>query len=238
MNLLLLHPEDRLDDGRWSIADRRARHIREVLCLTPGAGLRAGLLNDGIGEAVLINDDGQHMTLSFRPTLAPPPPLPLTLILALPRPKMLKRILIDASSLGIKRIVLLNSWKVEKSYWHTPELHAGLLREKLILGLEQSGDTLLPELLLRDRFKPFVEDELPALIAGSRALLAHPGDYPDMPVALIEPVTLAIGPEGGWTDYEAGLLTNGGFQCHRFGQRILRVETALPALIGRLMQLP
>ena len=238
MNLLLLHPEDRLDDDRWSIADRRTRHIREVLGLTPGGRLRAGLLNDRIGEAVLSDDDGLHMTLSFRPTLAPPPPLPLTLILALPRPKMLKRILIDAASLGIKRIVLLNSWKVEKSYCHTPELHAGLLREKLILGLEQSGDTQLPELLLRDRFKPFVEDELPALIAGSRALLAHPGDYPDMPVALSEPVTLAIGPEGGWTDYEAGLLRSSGFLCHRFGQRILRVETALPALVGRLMQLP
>lgn len=238
MNLLLLHPEDRLDGDRWSITDRRARHIRDVLGLTTGASLRAGLINDGIGEATLLGDDGQSMTLSFRPTLAPPPPLPLTLILALPRPKMLKRILIDASSLGIKRIILLNSWKVEKSYWHTPELHAGLLREKLILGLEQSGDTQMPELLLRDRFKPFVEDELPALIAGSRALLAHPGDYPDMPVALSEAVTLAIGPEGGWTDYEAGLLRNNGFQCHRFGQRILRVETALPALIGRLMQLP
>ena len=79
---------------------------------------------------------------------------------------------------------------------------------------------------------------MPALMAGSRALLAHPGDYPDMPVALSEAVTLAIGPEGGWTDYETGLLRSIGFQCHRFGQRILRVETALPALIGRLMQLP
>ncbi|MDX5372811.1 MAG: 16S rRNA (uracil(1498)-N(3))-methyltransferase [Pseudomonadaceae bacterium] len=238
MNLLLLHPEDHLDDDRWSIADRRAGHVRDVLGLTPGARLRAGLLNGGIGDAVLTNDDGQQITLSFRPLLMPPPALPLTLILALPRPKMLKRILIDAASLGIKRIVLLNSWKVEKSYWHTPELHAGLLREKLILGLEQSGDTRLPELLLRDRFKPFVEDELPALMAGSRALLAHPGPHPPMPMSLQEPVTLAIGPEGGWTDYEAGQLVSAGFQCHAFGQRILRVETALPALVGRIMALP
>ncbi len=238
MNLLLLHPDDHLEGDRWSITDRRAGHVRNVLGLSAGARLRAGLVNEGVGEAVLLDDDGQRMTLSFRPSQAPPAPLPVTLILALPRPKMLKRILIDAASLGIKRIILLNSWKVEKSYWHTPELHAGLLREKLILGLEQSADTQLPELLLRDRFKPFVEDELPALIAGSRALLAHPGNYPDMPVALSEPVTLAIGPEGGWTDYETGLLCSSGFQCHRFGQRILRVETALPALVGRLIQLP
>jgi RsmE family RNA methyltransferase len=151
---------------------------------------------------------------------------------------MLKRVLIDATSLGVKRIILLNSWKVEKSYWQTPELHAGLLQEKLLLGLEQAGDTLLPALELKPRFKPFVEDELPAVVGDSLALLAHPGDYPDMPVALSEPVTLAIGPEGGWTEYESDQLRDKGFACHRFGQRILRVETALPALIGRLMQLP
>jgi RsmE family RNA methyltransferase len=238
MNLLLLHPDDHLEGDRWSIADRRACHVRDVLGLTAGASLRAGLVNEGVGEAVLLDDDGQRMTLSFSPSQAPPAPLPLTLILALPRPKMLKRILIDAASLGIKRIILLNSWKVEKSYWHTPELHAGLLREKLILGLEQSADTQLPELLLRDRFKPFVEDELPALIAGSRALLAHPGAHPSMPMNLQEAVTLAIGPEGGWTDYETGQLIAAGFHCHAFGQRILRVETALPALVGRIMALP
>jgi 16S rRNA (uracil1498-N3)-methyltransferase len=238
MNLLLLHPEDRTDQGLWHLDDRRARHIRTVLGLTPGATLRAGIANGPLGTATLMEDSGTGMTLSFIATGEAPPPLPLTLILALPRPKMLKRILIDAASLGIKRIVLLNSWKVEKSYWQTPELHADLLREKLLLGLEQAGDTRLPALLLRPRFKPFVEDELPALSAGSRALLAHPGDHPDMPLAVSEPCTLAIGPEGGWTDYETTMLIRSGFQCHRFGQRILRVETALPALIGRLMSLP
>jgi 16S rRNA (uracil1498-N3)-methyltransferase len=238
MNLLLLHPKDQLPSGHWNVSGRRAAHVREILGLTPGATLRAGLLNGDLGLATLEQDSEDGITLSFRATGQPPAPLPLTLILALPRPKMLKRILIDASSLGIKHIVLLNSWKVEKSYWHTPELHADLLREKLLLGLEQAGDTRLPTLQLAPRFKPFVEDELPALINGSRAILAHPGQGPEMPTSLNEPVSLAIGPEGGWTDYEVNKLIDCGFQSHRFGQRILRVETALPALVGRLMQLP
>lgn len=238
MNLLLLLPDDQLDSGLWHITGRRALHVRKVLGLTRGATLRAGLLNGPLGEALLVDDNGEQITLSFTAQRPAPAALPLTLILALPRPKMLKRILIDATSLGVKRIILLNSWKVEKSYWQTPELHAELLQEKLLLGLEQAGDTLLPSLELQPRFKPFVEDQLPQVLAGSRALLAHPGDHPDMPMALSEAVTLAIGPEGGWTEYEAELLRNSGFQCHRFGQRILRVETALPALIGRLMQLP
>lgn len=238
MNLLLLLPDDQLDSDLWHISGRRAVHVRKVLGLTSGSTLRAGLLNGPLGEARLLEDNGEQITLSFSAKGPAPSALPLTLILALPRPKMLKRILIDAASLGVKRIILLNSWKVEKSYWQTPELHAGLLQEKLLLGLEQAGDTLLPSLELKPRFKPFVEDELPEILAGSMALLAHPGDYPDMPAGLNQPVTLAIGPEGGWTEYEAELLRHSGFHCHRFGQRILRVETALPALIGRLMQLP
>jgi len=215
--------------------------VRHVLGLTPGATLKAGVLNGALGEATISEDQGDTWELRFQEQQPPPPPLPLTLIIALPRPKMLKRLLIDATSLGIKRIVLLNSWKVEKSYWKTPELHADLLREKMLLGLEQAGDTQLPELLLRPRFKPFIEDELPALAASSRALLAHPATTDmaptSMPMDLTEPVTLAVGPEGGWTDYEVSMLEARGFERHSLGQRILRVETALPTLVGRIMRL-
>lgn len=235
MNLLLLLPEDHLAGPRYRVAGRRARHIRTVLGLGVGDRLRAGCLDGEIGSATIDADDGAQLTLHFSASGPPPAPLPLTLILALPRPKMLKRILIDAASLGIKRIVLLNSWKVDKSYWQTPALHADLLHEKLLLGLEQSGDTRLPQLLLAPRFKPFVEDRLAALIGSSRALLAHPGTSATLPGNLSEPVTLAIGPEGGWTDYELAQLTAQGFTPCHFGSRILRVETALPALVGRLM---
>lgn len=241
MNLLLLHPQDHITDNRWRLTGRRAEHVRHVLGLTPGATLRAGILNGNLGEALLTKDHGNDWELRFEEQGRPPAPLPLTLIIALPRPKMLKRLLIDATSLGIKRIVLLNSWKVEKSYWNTPELHAELLREKMLLGLEQAGDTQLPELLLRPRFKPFVEDELPTLAASTRALLAHPPGAnvapTSMPMDLTEPVTLAVGPEGGWTDYELSMLEACGFERHGLGQRILRVETALPTLVGRIMRL-
>ena len=58
-----------------------------------------------------------------------------------------------------------------------------------------------------------------------------------MPQDLTEAVTLAIGPEGGWTEYETEQFVSRGFAQHSFGQRILRVETAVSALVGRLMRL-
>ena len=104
----------------------------------------------------------------------------------------------------------------------------------MLLGLEQARDTVLPEVMIEKRFKPFVEDRLPALAQGSRGLIGHPGDYPPCPRDLAEQVTLAIGPEGGWIPYEIELLRKAGLQPVQLGERILRVENAVPALLARL----
>ena len=69
---------------------------------------------------------------------------------------------------------------------------------------------------------------------GTRGLVGHPGDYPPCPRGLDEAVTLAIGPEGGWIPYEIDLLANAGLQPVQLGARILRVETAVTALLARL----
>ncbi|WP_297763875.1 16S rRNA (uracil(1498)-N(3))-methyltransferase [uncultured Alcanivorax sp.] len=238
MNLLLLHPHQHLHGNLWRLDERQCRHVRDILGLAEGGSCRAGIVGDGMGKAQIESIENNEIHVLFKEDSRPSPPLPLSLLLALPRPKMLKRILIDATSLGIKRIVLINSWKVDKSYWQTPNLKADLLREKMLLGLEQARDTTLPELVLAPRFRPFVEDNLNAWAGPGQRILAHPGDYPPMPGDLTEPVTLAIGPEGGWTDYEVEMLQRHGFACHSFGARILRVETALPALVGRVMRLP
>ena len=72
----------------------------------------------------------------------------LALLLALPRPKMLKRVLQSVTSLGVKQLYLLNSYRVEKSYWGSPLLQADKLQEQLLLGLEQACDTILPQVHL------------------------------------------------------------------------------------------
>ncbi|EKF74057.1 16S ribosomal RNA methyltransferase RsmE [Alcanivorax hongdengensis A-11-3] len=238
MNLLLLQPEQQLDESHWRLDERQARHVQSVLGLTEGQPCKAGLLDGPQGTCIIESIKNKEITVSFKADSQNVEPLKLSLLLALPRPKMLKRILIDATSLGIKRIVLINSWKVDKSYWQTPNLKADLLREKMLLGLEQARDTQLPELLLAPRFRPFVEDRLDHWAGDGPRILAHPGDHAPLPRNLPGPACLAIGPEGGWTPFEVEMLCDRGFQCHAFGRRILRVETALPALVGGMMQLP
>jgi RsmE family RNA methyltransferase len=134
----------------------------------------------------------------------------------------------------VKQIYLLNSYRVEKSFWNSPLLQPEKLQEQFLLGLEQTVDTILPEVHLRKLFKPFVEDELPAIIKGTTALVAHPFADASFPASVAGPATLAIGPEGGFIPYEIEKLQECGFVSVSLGERILRVETAVPVLLGRL----
>ena len=141
--------------------------------------------------------------------------------------------------MGIKQIILLNSWRVDKSYWQSPVLEPPAIREQLILGLEQARDTILPRVELQQRFKAFVEDTLPAIAAGTCALVAHPGSSQPCPVNLQgkrhpgdRPRRWLYALRNRETDRQAGLS-----QVH-LGDRPLRVETAVPALIGRLIPAP
>ena len=234
MNLLLLNSDDFIAENRVRITDRRLQHLKTVNKASAGQTLRAGLLGGLQGQATLLSINQDAAELQVNLVSLPPAKLPITLLLALPRPKMLRRTLQTIASMGVEKLVLINSYRVEKSFWQTPFLQPDALHEQLILGLEQARDTVLPEVILAKRFKPFVEDKLPAMAANTRSLIAHPGDYPECPRALSEPVTLAIGPEGGWIPYEVELLSKAGLNPVQMGERILRVETAVPALLARL----
>ncbi|NHX00419.1 16S rRNA (uracil(1498)-N(3))-methyltransferase [Pseudomonas koreensis] len=234
MNLLLLEEADFIAADRVVLRDRRLTHMQEVHRSEVGDSLRVGRINGLMGSAELLRLEAGEAELRVTLDQSPPAKLPLTLVLALPRPKMLRRVFQTVATMGVSKVILVNSYRVEKSFWQTPFLEPEAIRENLILGLEQARDTVLPDIIIEKRFKPFVEDRLPAITEGTLGLVGHPGNYPACPRALSEPVTLAIGPEGGWIPYEIDLLGESGLQPVQLGERILRVETAVTALLARL----
>lgn len=234
MNLLLLEDADFIAPDRVVLRDRRLKHMQEVHRAEVGDSLRVGRIGGLLGSAELLRLESHEAELRITLDSAPPAKLPLTLVLALPRPKMLRRVFQTIATMGVPKVILVNSYRVEKSFWQTPFLEPQAIREQLILGLEQARDSVLPEIIIEKRFKPFVEDRLPQLVDGTLGLVGHPGDFPACPRAVTQPVTLAIGPEGGWIPYEVDLLSKAGLQPVQLGERILRVETAVTALLARL----
>jgi 16S rRNA (uracil1498-N3)-methyltransferase len=234
MNLILLFDDDFIDDGidepHVRLAGRRLAHVTSVHRAVVGDALVVGVAGGRIGSGEVTRLDGDALEMRVVLDRDPPPPLDVTLMLALPRPKVLNRVIASATSLGVKRIVLMNAWRVEKSYWKSPRLSEENLLLQRVLGLEQARDTILPTIELQRLFRPFVE----SLSIDSLALVAHPGARQECPRAVGVPVMLAVGPEGGFIAEEIASLERAGFRPVSIGERILRVETAVSVLLARL----
>ena len=234
MNMLLLENEDFFAPGKAVVRGRRFDRLRDFIHIAEGKELKAGVRNKGCGKAVVVGISAGEAEVTYTPLSPPPAPLPLTLIMALQRPQTFEKVLHGAVSLGVKKIHFIHTFKVEKSYWQSSRLLPENLRDEITLALEQAADPVEPELFFHRRFKPFAEDELENIAAGTLRFFGDPAGDAPVPVRGT-PLTLALGPEGGFTAYETETL-----KCHNFkgiatGERILRTEFALAALLGKLL---
>jgi 16S rRNA (uracil1498-N3)-methyltransferase len=99
---------------------------------------------------------------------------------------------------------------------------------------EQSGRTAIPDV----QWRPHLDKiERP----GSLFCLHPEADTPwktvKEQICRSELASFAIGPEGGWSGHDLDILANLGFQRISFGPRILRTETAAPALLAAVQSL-
>ena len=239
-----------LPKNSTSISDeQQVSHIKKILKSKVGDSLTIGEIGGNIGTATItqINHNEillRDVTLSKKP----PDKLDLTVVLALPRPKVLRRLIMDMTSLGVNKIIIVNSYRSEKSYWQSPLLNR--IDEFVFEGLQQAIDTVPPVIELKKRFKPFVEDEFPALVEDKKAdkeqgnaVIAHPYASQSWKSYLHDaksknntkeymPKVLCIGAEGGWIDYEVELLCQHGCTAVSLGERILRTEAVVNVLLG------
>ena len=235
MNIVLLEPNQiTTTDNIWQIENQRQlQHLQQHIQLNCGDTLKVGVRNGQRYLTEVISVSEQQIRIRPIQVEAIPAKLPVHLILALPRPKVLRRIIMDAVTLGVERISLIHSYRVDKSYWQSPFLQQ--LDDYVTLGLEQAGDTISPEIQMYKRFKPFVEDVLPTFISDQKpAYVAHPYAEQQMPYAIQHSCHLIVGPEGGFIPYEVDLLIKNGCQAMSLGNRILRTETAVSHILGRL----
>lgn len=229
-----------LPENTKSISDpQQITHIKKVLKSQVGDSLTIAEMGGNIGKATITSiNDHKVLLTDISLDKKPPAKLDLTVVLALPRPKVLRRLIMDMTSLGVNKLIIVNSYRTQKSYWQSPLLER--IDEFVFEGLQQAIDTVPMVVEFKKRFKPFVEDEFPALLGN--AVIAHPyatqswKSYLDVKHKSTMPNVLCIGAEGGWIDYEVDLLCKHGCTSVSLGERILRTETVVNALLGHWLE--
>lgn len=211
-------------------ADPRARHIREVLRRQPGESFDCGLIDGPRGRACVVATGTDALELTFTWQAAPPAPLaPITLLVGVPRPQTARKILGEATTLGIGRLVFFAAERGERSYSDSTLWSSGEVERLLIAAAEQAFCTRLPAV------------ERTASLASTLASLTLEGgtrlalDNYEATVGLSEarvggvPTILAVGSERGWSAAERAALRQAGFTLAHLGTRVLRTETACTA---------
>ena len=233
MNIIILRDDDHwLGQCQVEIRGRRAAHIRDQLQSIPGDTLRVGRLGGCLGQGWIEGMDQESVRLHVVLNEQPQPRHPIELVLALPRPKMLRRILRTCAEYGVQNLHLVQSARVEKSYWQSPLLQPHKLEEALITGLERSRDTIAPQIHFHRLFRPFVEDRLQQICAGRPCWIAEHGSSQALEAMPATAAVVLIGPEGGFVPFELELAQRVIAQPVHLGARILSVDTALTAVLA------
>jgi 16S rRNA (uracil1498-N3)-methyltransferase len=238
MNLVLLHEHDWIDDDLVLLHGHRAEHLRALLKVAVGDCVRVGRIGGLRGEGVVMAVEPDGVKLRVHLHQQPPARHRFDVVLALPRPKMLRRILRTAAEFGVAHLHLINTARVEKSYWQSPLLRADKVEEALIAGMERSSDTVAPVIHLHKRFRPFVEDQLVEICAGRPCWIAHMGGERSLADVPPVPAVVMIGPEGGFVPFEVELAEQVIAQRVHLGERVLSVDTALPTALAQALHPP
>jgi len=237
VNLIILEPGEVDDRGNVRLSGARAAHLVNVLNVSPGKRVQVGVLDGprGAGEVLETGDGVVALRCEFE-TDAPPLPR-VDLLLALPRPKVMRRLWAQIAALGVGRIILTNAERVERDYFGAHIVSPETYRPLLIEGLQQARDTRLPKVSVHKRLKVLIEDQLDGMFRDGVRLVADPAASRSVrdavgPGAADRRVLLAIGPEGGWNDFERELFAAHRFQTVGMGPRALRTDTACVALLA------
>lgn len=218
--------ERRLDldpsgNGEARLTDAEAHHFLHVM--RGGAGDRVTLF-DGSGrefDAEVVQASRREVTLTLLACQDVDREVAAKLILgvALPKGDRQKVLVEKLTEVGVVRVVPL----VTEHAVAVPKASAlAKLRRLVIESSKQCRRNRLMEIA-----EPAAWADLLASASGER-WIAHPGGPPLAPSDpdAEEPITLAIGPEGGFADAEVRDAEDAGWRVVSLGRRILRIETA------------
>lgn len=230
LNLILFEPHEIA--APLPRGDPRARHLLNVLRRHEGDLFDAGLVNGPRGKGRLEKIALETLTLSFTWGEPPPPFDPITLLIGLPRPQTARKILPEATALGVSALHFFVAEKTEPGYARSTLWTGGEWRRHLIAGAEQAFGTRLPEVTHGLTLAAAFEKTPPAATRLALDNYEAPAPLGQAQPLADAPIVLALGPERGWSAAERDFLRAKNFSLVHLGSRVLRTETAVVAAVA------
>ena len=228
---------DQLADGRVTFDAGESRHLARVLRLragdtivaTDGAGRDYTVRLESLGEAAV----GTILAVTSGAAASP---LAITLIQGVPKGDKMETIIRAATELGVARVLPalcertivrleMSRWRDRARRWQRVAREAA----------KQSGRAVIPEVETPRHLGEWLTGAEPADLAlcpweGGGVPLNRALDVAAVPRS----VQVIVGPEGGLDEAEVALARARGFTVASLGPRILRTETAGPAIVAIL----
>ena len=205
-----------------SLGEAVARHLR-VRRLGPGASIA---LVDGAGlrgTAMIVREAKDNVTVEIGEVEEMPALPEVHLIVPVADRDRMLWLAEKTAELGVTswRPVL---WRRSKSVAPRGEgpMFGAKVRGRMIAALEQSGGAHLPQI----HPEAPLSRALNAVPVSGTRLVLDPDGPPIFGVPVSAPITLALGPEGGFEEAERAELANAGFTRVSLGPGMLRFETA------------
>lgn len=216
----------------------QSHYLRDVLRLRPGARLR---LFDGSGRewpaAILRLDRQGALCRAGEPTWpATEMKPPVHVIQAAARGEKVDLVLQKCTELGAAAFTILASERAQlRLSGARLEKRLARWRRIVIEAAEQSGRVHVPPVAWLDSTAPLRAEGLALALHPSASGASGP-DWREMRerIAQASAIAVAVGPEGGWSEADLAGLNAAGFIRLGFGPRILRTETAAPALLAAI----
>ncbi|ADE54848.1 RsmE family RNA methyltransferase [Coraliomargarita akajimensis] len=213
--------------------DPRAEHLRKVLRVRVGALVFVGFIGAerARAEVVSLGDDGS-IELKIIAREPAPTPLPIDLLIGLPRPHTAKRILFEAASLGVNRLMFFEAERGEPSYARSRLWQTNEWRERLRLGAEQSFGTHVPDVLMLPDLQTALNELYSAPLRVALDNYEAQGALTGELARAEDSAALALGPERGWSSNERDALRKNGWTLAHLGPHVMRAETACTAAVA------
>ena len=228
MNSILIDKDniDKLNTYNLSIKSSNA--LRKNITININDNLKGTIIDEGPCSLKVINNQESIKVLiqerySFKS-------FPIELILGASRPQTMKKIFEHGTCMGIQSFNILKSQLSEKSYLQSKIYHSEQLRDLINLGLSQS--TFFFKKPIVNKYYSFSKI-IPNNNAQKFIFSPYASSFFDETLLDFEtPISIAVGPERGWTSKEVEHFKEIGYKEVRLGFSILRVEIALFSILG------